>query len=277
MNQPPQGQRFSHVYIKRGEPAPDSERMRHRIGAQIHDFKYLTESLAWQIQREIGVFVPGLPQWPIVLKEKMGLRDVVDLVTIAYRLLRAQRSHYNYPEQWLQNIQRIFEEENVSYRVDSMGGVHFHIDEEYARNQASAIAALQPSRYANALHAFEGAMDELSKVPPNGKGAIRGVFAAAESIFKLILPRVPRLGAAELDDLTPLLQRAHPNEGTARHSSSRMLGSLKDWVDAAHFYRHEQGKPDGVAQPPLGLAVYIVSTGASHVRWLAELDALLQK
>jgi hypothetical protein len=32
---------------------------------------------------------------------------------------------------------------------------------------------------------------------------------------------------------------------------------------------------DEVAQPPLGLAVHIFSTGAAHLRWLAELDALL--
>jgi hypothetical protein len=87
---------------------------------------------------------------------------------------------------------------------------------------------------------------------------------------------VPRLGAAELNGLSPLLQTAHPNEDAAKHSSTKMLNSFKDWVDAAHFYRHEQGKPDEVVQPPLSLAVYIVSTGASHVRWLAELDALLQ-
>jgi hypothetical protein len=29
-----------------------------------------------------------------------------------------------------------------------------------------------------------------------------------------------------------------------------MLASLKDWVDAAHFYRHEEGTADEVAQPP---------------------------
>jgi hypothetical protein len=34
--------------------------------------------------------------------------------------------------------------------------------------------------------------------------------------------------------------------------------------------------PDEVSQPPLNLAVYLVSTGAAHLRWLAELDASLQ-
>jgi hypothetical protein len=119
-------------------------------------------------------------------------------------------------------------------------------------------------------------MAALANVPPNRKGAIREVFGAAEAIFKLILPNVARLGAAELNDLAPLLQKAYPDEGAAQRSSAKMLSSFKDWVDAAHFNRHEQGTPDEAAQPSLGLAVYIVSAGASHVRWLAELDALLR-
>jgi len=56
-----------------------------------------------------------------------------------------------------------------------------------------------------------------------------------------------------------------------------MLNGLKDWVDAAHFYRHEERRAEEVAQPPLKLAVYIVSTGASHLRWLAELDASISQ
>jgi hypothetical protein len=51
-----------------------------------------------------------------------------------------------------------------------------------------------------------------------------------------------------------------------------MLNAFKEWIDTAHFYRHEPGKED-VAQPPLTLAVYVCGVGASHLRWLAELDA----
>ena len=36
--------------------------------------------------------------------------------------------------------------------------------------------------------------------------------------------------------------------------------------------RHEDGVPDKVAQLPLELAIYMISGGAAHLRWLAELD-----
>ena len=173
-------------------------------------------------------------------------------------------------------MRRIFAEENVHYTVDDRGGVHFQFDEEFARNRAAAVAALQNARYANALHSFESGMAALAKAPPDGKGAIRSVFAAAEGIFRLIIPKAPRLGAAKLNGLGPLLPQLFSEDETARRSSLKMLASLKEWVDAAHFYRHEEGAEE-VAQPPLRLTVYIVSSGASHLRWLAELDASLQQ
>jgi hypothetical protein len=120
--------------------------------------------------------------------------------------------------EWRLAVQRVFKEENVTYRIDSEGGVHFYVDEEFAVSNAATIAALQPDRYANARHAFESRQASLRKVPPDGKGAVRG------------------------------------------------------WIDAAHFYRHEQGMPDKIAQPPLQLAI-LLSTGPAHLRWSAELDA----
>jgi hypothetical protein len=274
MDQPPRGKLFSEVYIERGQPTQDSLRMRRRIGELIHEFRPLEENLPAAVRQRLGIFVQHHPHWPGFL-EKAELKDVLSLVTVAYRLLRAGDARGGMTMLWLRSVQTIYQEENVHYRVDDEGGVRFHFDEEFAHNRASAIATLQPARYANALHAFESGMTELRKTPPNGKGAVRGVFAAAEAIFKLITT-ARRLGASELEGLGPKLHRHYARDETARNAATKMLNSFKDWVDAAHFYRHEAGKPDEIVQPPLELAVYLVSTGASHVRWLAELDATLQ-
>ena len=150
--------------------------------------------------------------------------------------------------------------------------MHFYFDEEFARNQAATIAALNDSRYTNALHSFEGALTALSQVPPDGKAAIRSIFAALEGLFRLIFPGSPRLTAKETETLKPLIQKLHRADATALGASNKMLNAFKEWIDAAHFYRHEPGKEDA-AQPPLTLAVYVCSVGASHLRWLAELDA----
>jgi hypothetical protein len=88
-----------------------------------------------------------------------------------------------------------------------------------------------------------------------------------------MFPNPPRLGVKESEVIWPLLQAAHAGDSVVLRASGKILNSFKEWVEAAHFYRHEQG----VAEPPLTLAVYLASTGAPHLRWLAELDATNQK
>jgi hypothetical protein len=271
---PAPGVRFSHVYGERGEPAEDSERMRHRIGATVSASDLLDRQLKSVIEKEIGISAPYSKNWTTFLKE-MKLKDVLDLVTVTAHLLRRQVGDgEGMARVWLAAVDRIFREENVHYRTEPKGGVRFYIDEAFARTRASAVAAISGARHANALAEFEKGMAALAQAPPDGKGAIRGVFASAEGIFRLITA-APRLGAAELAALAPIFQRLYPQQDTALRSSQKMLASFKDWVDAAHFYRHEEGSEEP-AQPPLQLAIYIVSSGTAHLRWLAELDTQIQ-
>lgn len=88
-----------------------------------------------------------------------------------------------------------------------------------------------------------------------------------------MFPEVRRLTAGEISRLRLPVEQAYSGDRRAQEASKKMLQSLGDWIDAAHHYRHEEGKPDTVAQPPLTLAIYLVSAGASHLRWIAELDA----
>jgi hypothetical protein len=81
-----------------------------------------------------------------------------------------------------------------------------------------------------------------------------------------------RLTAKAADLLRPVLQEKLSENKTALQVSMKLLESFKDWIDAAHFYRHEQGDED-IAQPPLETAVHLVSLGAANLRWLAEIDA----
>ncbi len=265
----PEGQRFSHIYLDRSEPVGDSGRMRIRLRTLAMSFDSLVHSII--VQEELGL---ELTNWHIFFDDA-EMRDLLDFITIAYRHL-AKQSHtgqYN-ARKWLEGVQRIFIQENLQYRVDQKGGVHFHRDHEFARATVAAISALQPQRYANSLDAFEKGLSALRDASPDGKGGIRGTFSAIEGLFALMVPGVRRLASGEVSRLRPLIERAYPGDRPAQDAGKEMLQSLGDWIDAAHHYRHEEGKPDTIAQPPLNLAVYLVSTGAAHLRWLAELDAL---
>ena len=162
------------------------------------------------IPSELGIDVPYNDAgylWDEFL-EKCSLSDVLNLVTVAYQaLLKARKSgarEFNAEARWVIEVNRIFAEENVHYHSDDRGKVHFRVDNEFARNRAATIAVLQAPRYANALHSFDGGLAALTRAPPDGKSAIRGVFFAVEGIFRLIVPKAPRLGADELNALQPV-------------------------------------------------------------------------
>ncbi len=195
-------------------------------------------------------------------------------MTVAYRHLVAKSRHVGdlYTAQWLGGVERIFEEENVHYCVDPKGGVHFRFDHEFAHVTAAAMAALREPRYANFSDAFNKAMTALAEAPPDGKGAIRSTFTAIEGLVCLMFPDLRRLAAGAAGRLGPLIIEMYPGDRRAQEAAGELVASFRSWIDAAQQYRHEEGTPDIVAQPPLALAVYLVSSGASHLRWLAELD-----
>jgi hypothetical protein len=266
-NNPPRGERFSQVYLARGEPVQDSARMRHRLGALIDSYPFdKTAGLGLYVQARLGIEADYIS--PQFLKT-IELKDVLDIVTVAYDFLASK--HVN-PTRWAAAVERIFKEENVHYQVDDEGGVHFRFDKEFSHAVAATIAVLQSQKYANVLDAFQRGQQALSEVPPNGKAAIRGVFNAAEGLFRMMFP-APRLTVQFVEQhLRLLVQTIYSSDPAAVGASAKLISSFNDWIDAAHFYRHEDGKPDSVAQPPLGLAIYVISTGAAHLRWLAELD-----
>jgi hypothetical protein len=272
----PIGQRFSHVYVQRGEPVQDSAKMRRRIASLIDGTDRLG-GFAEFAERELGIATPWSSNsgWKSHL-EKWALQDVLDLVTVATRYLAIQevadRFRRDTAARWIAGVSRILAEENVHYAVDGKGGVHFAFDSEFSNNKAATIAALNAPRYRNSSDLFESALADLGKAPPTTKGAVRHVFFAIEGLFKLMFSGETRLTAKAADLLRPVLQRQFSEDKTALQVSMKVLEAFKDWIEAAHFYRHEQGEED-VAQPPLAVAVQLVSLGAANLRWLAEIDA----
>jgi hypothetical protein len=204
----------------------------------------------------------------------------LDLITIAYNAIREDVAKNSYAgrgiitqrlDDYLREVREIFQDDDLNFDIDVRGGVHYRFDEEFVRAKAATIAALQGSRYENVRNLFERGFAELSKPIPDGKHAIRGIFAAAEGLFRLMFSKSPALKADEAEKLVPYIQRATAGDPTAERAAVKMLAAFKDWIDAVHNYRHEPGTAK-VAQPPVSLAVHLVSTGAAHIRWLAELD-----
>jgi len=277
---PTDGKRFSLNYLNRGEPTEDSKRMRARLGALLFSLGHSVGSLPDSVYRELGLRVPtsGGYRWDEFVS-RASLRDVLDLVTLTFKATihydnstSSTTSYRGKGKVWRDEVRRIFREENVRYRVDDRCGVHFAIDDEFERNSGASIKALDGPQYSATQANFNDALKALSATPPATKEAIRSVFSANEGLFRLMFAKAPRLGSAEVDQhLLPFVQKALAGDTTTVLATSKLLRSFKEWIDAAHFYRHEAGQIEPTA-PPLEIAVLIVSAGAGWVRWLAELD-----
>jgi len=266
MTEAPKGHRFSHVYLERGSPGPDSERFRRRLLSIFWEVHTVNVPLNKAVERELGI---AIPYWENFFKGA-ELRDILDSITILFSTLR-RHSYGQNANKWRDEARRIVREENVAYRIDDEAGVHLGVDEEFEHNRASTLRRLGAPRYEAALACFESAHAALDSDHPDGRAAVRHLFDALETVFRLMLGRkVSRLGASEIErHFKPILQEGLT--GAARDAAGLMGNSLSDWINAAHQYRHAQGV-ETTEPMPLDLAILMVSTGAGFLRWLVDLD-----
>jgi hypothetical protein len=267
----PTGQRFSQTYL-RGPPTQDSMRMRRRLSELLKKSGVKSDLIEY-LRGELGIEQAIYTYTDLYeLPKKISVADVLDLITLVGRHFRIADASGAAAGRWRDEAQRILQEENLHYRLDEQAGVHFSYDQQF-NDSVAAIAALQGARYRAVLAEFEKGMDALAETPPDGKLAIRQTFGAVESLFRLMFPRAARMSVTDIrQHLEPHLQRAYASNAVSKSAASKMHNSFKEWVDGAHFYRHEAGHEEPV-QPPLDLTVLIVSQGASFLRWLADLDA----
>jgi hypothetical protein len=229
------------------------------------------------LKREFGIVFEDVDifwDWDDFIK-KGQLQDVLDIITALFKLAETTSVYSKFrPHTWSAEIQRIFDEERLSYQMDSKGGVRFRVDEAFEAERVSAIVALSGPRYAETRAALDEGFAGLDRSLPDTRSAIRGIFDAAENLFKLMMPGVKRLGASEIErGMGGLLSSVY--SGASLDFARMQAKSFREWVNAVHMYRHAQGVEE--REPPaLDVAISAVSVGTSFIRWLATIDGQLQ-
>lgn len=126
----------------------------------------------------------------------------------------------------------------------------------------------------NVANSFQSAFERITVADADTKAAVRDIFDAAESLFKLILqPASPALTEQTADKLLRgVVSRAYATaHASAQQAAGRTCSSFGKWADACHPYRHGHAA-DHVVAPPMDLAIVLLSQGASFIRWLTEID-----
>lgn len=199
------------------------------------------------------------------------LRDVLDCVSSTYAVLRSLANHRG-AETWLRDVAFVFDAQNVKYRIDVDGSVLLRVDEQFEADRVATLSGLDGHRYQGVRAEFDGAYHALAAEHPNGKQAIRGVFEACEVVFKLMFPGAQRLAAPQLGQhLSPFVAEHYAGDRPAQQAADKLVQSFTDWVASAQFYRHGQVQEEP-NQPPLEVAIAVLSSGASYLRWLIQLD-----
>lgn len=283
----PIGVPFSRVYLESGAPKADSQRLRERL-ASYYDANLddIDTPIVKILQQELGVPVPsGIGGYMVPeFFRRASLPDFLSTITYVVHALeiakRMGRGYHDYDgsiKKWIKFVERAMREENVAYTVDSRGGVHFYVDKEFQRSRAAAVAVLGNSRYGAVLNQLNASHEALDKVPPATKDALQRIFESVETLFKLVCKdRGPsRLGSSEVERfLKPLLPQLYATGTDDGNVANQIAASLGNWANAIQAYRH--GKEEEIREdPPLDLAIALVSEGATFLRWLAAIDARL--
>ena len=284
MNQSPDkplGQLFSHTYRNRGEPTQDSGKFRLRLGAYLNSNKNVFDRSIVSIEIEVGVRIDSgkIPVGWRSFATATRISDLLDCLTVIYRgkptreMIRFSSSAEelsSFYDKYVEFINRLFDEENLSYVMDELGGVHYRIDEDFDRQRISIVSGLSGSKYSSAKSAVEDAFEAITRSTPDTLTAVRRVFDAVENVFKIMFGQ-SRIGVTEIGRcLKPALGRVFENqEANAAKLQADAMGA---WVSALHQYRHAPNTPDS-DPPSLDLAVSLLSSGVSYLRWLCALDA----
>ena len=283
------GRRFSHIYINAGVPVKDSEKARFRLSKLAEDTfphsKYNGRShtpnfksgAVQRIERELGIkFASKSTQgtfyevWEWFFR-RIPITEMLDTITVLVDELNS--SYGRKVEDFILSARRIFKEENLAYEIDDEGGVHPLIDGAFSANKQASIMALSEPRYKATATCVEAIDGFLLEEPPDYKGAIRAIFGANENLFKLIynLPRLDGRGAG--DKIGKDQQALYDSHPVLQAVGVKTLDAFKSWINAAHFYRHEEGVEEP-NQPSEEVAILLISQGLSYVRWLAQIDRL---
>ena len=285
--EPPADEYFSRVYLRPVKPRDDSERFRVRLAAYSNDiFKLYNEickgvrnRAAAKLLYDLGIQIPrygsAFRHQPDFEKFFLNapIEDVLDSISALHTAARYDKE-VELAKLWQESVGNIFNEEHLSYRVNDEGGVRKRVDEEFERNREALIAVLGLARYEAVATGAGRAYDLLAETPSKASEAIRAMFAAVEDLTKLIVEqkKVERLNDAAVDKgLKPIVEDAYAGDASECIAAVALLAGLKAWVKAGHQYRHGQGR-EAPREAPFEFAVAMLSSGASYLRWLAEID-----
>lgn len=269
----PRSDIYSRAYLERGEPTSDSRKARIRLGSYIDGLER-NYSFRQYLKREGGI-VLGYPQSFESYFEKCSIVDVLDSISLIFTAVANEDTVRRYgsraPYDFIAFVGRVFDEENLKYKVDSKGFVHPIVDREFADTGNALLRGLknEPAILKEVDHCYS----ELAKVHPRRKIAVRAMFEALEILVKRMVPGATKLDSAlAKGELSKLVIEKLGTDPTSKIVLQKNMIAFGSWIDSVHFYRHGQSDEDPIDVPE-AVAISLVSAGAAYLRMLLDTNA----
>lgn len=265
---PKEGALFRLNYLRSSQKLPESDRARKRIYLLYKDHvddEGTRMAFVHRVERQLGVDFPiGAYQYQDErFWKKCELGDFLSAITIFLKLRPSA----------LSKARNILEEEDLHYRIDDQGGVHYLVDNDFHQLSESTLAGLSDQRFGAARAALQKGLKALAPERQSGKGLIQGVFEAVESTFLVIIGpgNSNRLNKQTAEKhLRPILLHRYKDVPEVNDKVTRMLEVFYAYVNDAHPYRH--GAPlDQEHEAPLEMAILSATNGMGYIRFLAGL------
>lgn len=270
-----EGKRFSLLYLERSAPVRDSQRFRNRLASYYLDNldKYFCGEIIKVIMKETGAEIPssGYGYNVVSFFKENTVRDVLDSITLIYQVLSSPSA-----VQWKSFVSRVLREENLGYKLDSKCGVHYFVDEEFERNRFSTLSILDDPKYNATKAAYEDAYRHMDNNPMDTKAAVRSMFESIEILVRQMIETRNLNKWVVENSLKEKCLMLYKEDETAYKVTCELFEGFAHWVDALHNYRHGQDSEEPVA-PSEGVSIYVLSSGSSFLRWLAEINSHLIK
>lgn len=258
---------FLYRYMDRATPRGDSPRFRVRVLAAFPESDYVRECVAKALRSRAGI-APPLSAYGKVMWQKFFTSSPMEEVLTAITITVVESRRQGNAEAYRTAIKTALEEENLGFRIDAQGVIHYAVDEVFEGERTAVLALLNAPALAAAKRAYESVYRHMGSQPPDSLAAARAMFDAVEIVARQLCPAHRNLHAGLCrGELRERCLAALGGDSVEQLVWAGMFTGLVEWVSALHNIRH--GQPRNTAPLSETFAVYAISSGTAYLRLLA--------
>jgi hypothetical protein len=256
---------FSRRILPSGPRNVDNQKLRNRVIQYVSGLLLVYQN---SVRREVSIQTGD--HRPLV--EYLTNCDWMELIDSVAYIANGLEPWPELRTEWLKFITTAFEQEHVTFKIEADGSPVSVVDEAFSELVEATLDELNDPLFETARQHCVLALKKFKRPDTLGE-SIEQVFKAAENIYRMTSKK-DGIGAGVSDYYRG--RWVSRLAGPEKEAVERMSTSLKEWVNAVHPFRHADSSPKPTP-PSRETAVWLITCGMSHIRWMAHVHRDLLK